>query len=218
MRRVPIALFAAGLAWASAAAAQEAPDPIGDILSAPAAAPAPTPAPAAPPATEAPPAPAPFTLQKPQWPAPRPTPQPPPAGAIHVEDVTRTPDSPLTSTDLNYEARLRASFQAAERMQGPLDGRWVIRSGSERLYDLQLVDKSSGVLEGVWLDPRRSGATSGSGFIDQIARADGRLSLEFQARQGADPVKAQLSPGAGETWTGELTERGERRSVTMSRN
>ena len=102
-------------------------------------------------------------------------------------------------------------------MQGPLDGSWSLKTGGSELYDLQLVDTGSGKLEGAWRDPRRRGATDASGFIDTISRIGGQLTIRFTPRPGAEPIVITLTSASG-GWSGELTERGERRPVTMRRN
>ena len=137
---------------------------------------------------------------------------------VHIDEIGKTPEAPPTATDLNYEARMRSSFNSAQGMQGPLDGAWSLRAGGSDLYDLQLVDSGSGNLEGAWRDPRRRGATDASGFIDIISRIGGQLTIRITPRPGAEPTILLLFADSNGTWSGELTERGERRSVTMRRN
>jgi hypothetical protein len=103
-------------------------------------------------------------------------------------------------------------------MQGPLDGRWVIRAGSVELYELQLVDKSSGSLEGAWRDPRRKGAADASGFLEDVQRYGTQLTVRIQAKPGVDPVRIVLEAGGNGDWAGQLTEAGDRRAVTMKRD
>ncbi|HEX5379352.1 MAG TPA: hypothetical protein VFW47_12295 [Phenylobacterium sp.] len=228
------------LLTAGPAAAQVA-DPIGALLDqaqAPAAEPAPAEesAPAAeppPPSILAPPPPivlppapprAPFPYARPAAPADTWTPNPPRPGAqradgpVQIDETGRTPDAPPSPTDRNYEARMRATFAMSQGLQGPLDGRWVVRDGGSELYDLQLVDKSSGTLEGAWRDPRRKGAANSSGFIDELRRYGGQLTVRFAARPGSDSAVLTLQADADGGWTGELVERGDRRTVTMRRN
>jgi len=95
----------------------------------------------------------------------------------------------------------------------------VVRSsqGAE-LYDLQLVDKNNGVLEGAWRDPRRRGAADASGFVDDIQRAGGQITARFQIRaSGARAVLTLTQQGNGD-WSGDLAEQGDRRDVSMKRN
>ena len=137
---------------------------------------------------------------------------------VHIDEIGKTPEAPPTPTDLSYEARMRSSFNSAQGLQGPLDGAWSLRAGGSELYDLQLVDSGSGSLEGAWRDPRRRGATDASGFIDTLSRYGGQLTIRLTPRPGADAVVITLSADANGTWSGEINERGERRSVTMRRN
>jgi hypothetical protein len=240
------ALLAAGLALAAPACAQEV-DPIGALLDQ-AAQPPVAPAPQAPapqvPASQAPAPQPPPTYPSPSYAAPSPSyaapaaptagPQsyapPPPisyarpprpqlSAPVHIDEVGKTPDGPPTPTDLNYEARIRGSFASAQGMQGALDGHWVVRStqGGE-LYDLQLVDKNNGILEGAWRDPRRRGAADASGFVDDIQRNGGQITARFQIRASGDRATLTLTMEATGDWSGDLTEQGDRRGVTMKRN
>lgn len=146
-------------------------------------------------------------------------PRPQLSAPVHIDEVGKTPDGPPTPTDLNYEARIRGSFASAQGMQGALDGHWVVRSsqGAE-LYDLQLVDKNNGILEGAWRDPRRRGAADASGFVDDIQRYGGQITARFQIRaSGARAVLTLTQQGNGD-WSGDLAEQGDRRDVTMKRN
>lgn len=193
-----------------------------------------TPPPAAytpPPVYNRPPAPLPYVTQPaytpPAYTPPAYTPPvytPPPArrpqltAPVHIDEIGKTPEGPPTATDLNYEARMRSSFNSAQGMQGPLDGAWSLRSGGSELYDLQLVDTGSGSLEGAWRDPRRRGAVDASGFIDSISRIGGQLTIRITPRPGAEPSILMLSADVNGSWSGELNERGEHRSVILRRN
>ena len=141
-----------------------------------------------------------------------------PTAPVHIDETGKTPEGPPTATDLNFEARMRSSFNSAQGMQGPLDGAWSLKAGGTELYDLQLVDTGSGSLEGAWRDPRRRGAVDASGFIDVISRVGGQLTIRITSRPGADPSIILLSADGNGGWSGELTERGEHRSVTLRRN
>ena len=223
MRGLAVSTVLAAALGVAPALAQEPPDPIGALLDQQAAQqPSAEPAPAeATPAT-----PAPYV---PQSPAVRPyTPpaaayRPPPRQGrdgvpVQIEETGRTPDNPPTASDRSYEARMRASFAASQGMQGPLDGGWVIRAGASELYELQLVDKTQGLLEGAWRDPRRKGAADASGFVEDIQRNGTQLTVRIQARPGVDPTRIVLEAGSNGDWTGTLTEAGERRAVVMRRN
>ncbi len=137
---------------------------------------------------------------------------------MQVEETGRSPDGAPTLNDRAYEARMRASFAASQGLQGALDGHWVVRAGSAELYDLQLVDKSSGVLEGAWRDPRRKGAADAAGFVDEMTREGTNLTLRFHPKGGTEMVSIMLSPSGYGAWSGELVEQGQRRQVTMKRD
>lgn len=101
-------------------------------------------------------------------------------------------------------ARIAASFDAAERLQGPLDGSWTLVNGAGRpLYAFQLVDSAGGdePLEGVWRDLRRPPIPGDIEMIDSVTRKSGSLTLRF----GAGPTATvRLRQGAGGVWSGVL--------------
>jgi len=144
--------------------------------------------------------------------------RPPLTGPVYVDDYGRTPERPLNSVELGYESRLRSSFAAAQGMQGPLDGAWVLRDArGQPVYSLLLVDKGTGTLEGAWRDPRRSGARDSSGFLASIQKIGSQLNASFYPRPGAGIVTLTLTPAANGEWSGQLTEGGAPASVTMVR-
>ena len=211
-------------------------DPIGALLdppkpAAPSSAPSDPPPrpldspPLAPPSTDGiPSAPLPYTPTRPVGHSyippgytPPTTPGATASAPLHIEDVGKSPDGPLSATDLNLEARMRASFAAAQGMQGPLDGPWTLRGSSrEQLYAFQLVDKNQGLLEGAWRDPRRPGAPDASGFIDQIQKIGSDLTLRIQIRPSDAPILITLHP-QGSGWTGDLRAGEARQAVTLGR-
>lgn len=136
-----------------------------------------------------------------------------------IDELDRTPEPPLTSSDLNYESRLRASIASAQGLQGPLDGRWVMRTAAgTALYSLQLVDTGMGGLEGAWRDLRRPGALDASGFVDEIRRAGVQLYVRFETGGGHQATSAQLDPRADGSWEGELYDDGQRHRVILKRD
>ncbi|MDO8409421.1 MAG: hypothetical protein Q7S93_05125, partial [Phenylobacterium sp.] len=164
----------------------------------------------------------------PPRPAPAPTPviprTPPsrPSDTIASQpvflDERRAVAGELTAEERSYEARLRASFNSAQGLQGPLDGGWMLSmaSGAD-LYALRFVDRGSGALEGAWRDARRPGALDGFGFLDHIERSGGRVTLRFSPRPGAPPTVITLSSSGQDQWSGEMIESGTPRSVTLRR-
>lgn len=234
-RRLALMAPLAVLLTAAPALAQSS-DPIGDLLggegpqaTAPPAAPEPAPAPApAPPVTTpspTPPAPA------PQAPQPRPAPPPAPAAQAPVPRPDRTIASQpvflderqavagqLNAEERSYEERLRASYNSAQGLQGPLDGGWALTTpAGQDLYALRFVDRGSGPLEGAWRDARRPGALDGFGFLDNIERRSGQVTLRFTPRRGAPPTVITLSAAADGQWSGDMVEDGAPRTVVMRR-
>ena len=216
------ALLAAG-----SALAQEV-DPIGDLLGAGG------PVATAPPTAIEPPEPSPPS-------PPPPPPQPPPASA-QVRPPAAPPPAPvrrpeatiasqpvflderqavagqLSPEERSYEERLRASYNSAQGLQGPLDGGWALQTlGGQDLYALRFVDRGSGPLEGAWRDSRRPGALDGFGFIDEVDRRGGAVTLRFNPRQGAAPTVITLSATPDGQWSGDLMENGVPRNVIMRR-
>lgn len=199
------ALFLAPIA----AQAQTAPgaDAIGDLLDAP-------PPPAA--APETPAAPPPATPATPPD-TPRLTP-PADSKPVYVDEVGRTPDGPPTAADRTYDARLRASFNSAQGLQGPLDGRWTLSAAGADLYTLQLVDKGGSDLEGAWRDVRRPGAVQASGFLADMARIGASLTFSFQPDPAGPALRASLTPTADGRWSGTLMGGASPRTVVMRRD
>lgn len=174
----------------------------------------PEPSPYQPPATVA----APIAPRPPQVYAP-PPPRQELTAPTYVDQTGLSPEAPLTSVDLGYEARLRSSSASAQGLQGPLDGAWTLR-GREgaALYSLQLVDTGLAPLEGAWRDPRRRGSTDSSGFLSAIQRTGGELVVSFYPRPGAGVATLVLNAAADGSWTGRLEEGGERRAVVLRRD
>jgi hypothetical protein len=190
--RTALALLAAVSASGALAQTQQPPpkrsDPIGDILAQPAGK---TPA-----VPEEPDTAAPAAQAKPATPAAQAS-QPPAAATPSVSA---------------YDARVRASFAAAERYQGPLDGGWTLTGddGAD-LYVFKLVDKGRGSVEGAWRDLAKAGPSDGSGFVDEAQRSGGQLTLRFA---GATATLRQAGEGR---WTGQLDKDGAQRAVTLRR-
>jgi hypothetical protein len=147
---------------------------------------------------------------RPYWPrAPQLT------GPTHLEETGKSPDGPPTVRDLAYESRIRSSIAAAQSFQGPLDGGWTLKSGTEALYAMQLVDRGAGALEGAWRDLRRQGAPGSSGFVDQIESQGPDLTLRFTTVSGAPAEIVLHADAAG--WSGDLTEGAEHQVVQLRR-
>ncbi|MFZ5670261.1 MAG: hypothetical protein ACOY4K_12265 [Pseudomonadota bacterium] len=204
---------------AGAARAQEAADPIGDVLAAalppdqstdsaeeeaasPALATAPPTAPdlAPPPRVESPPRRS--ALDRP----------------VMIGETGVSPDGPPTPLDLGYEARIRGSAQAAQGLQGPLDGGWTVRTAAGvPLMTLQLVDRGQGygALEGAWRDLATPVARVG--LIDSLDRQP--VVLTIRITPAGRPTRVlTLTPTSDGGWTGDLLDEAGVRPVTMRRN
>ncbi|MDP3490859.1 MAG: hypothetical protein Q8R71_12040 [Phenylobacterium sp.] len=231
LRRPLMAALAALLA--SSPALAQSSDPIGDLLGGDGplvTAPPPGPAPAAPA-----PAPVPAPVAPVTVPTPRPQASPPPPAAAVTPAPALRPDrtiasqpvflderqavaGQLSAEERGYEDRLRASYNSAQGLQGPLDGGWALMTmAGQDLYALRFVDRGSGPLEGAWRDARRPGSLDGFGFLDNIERRGGQVTLRFTPRRGAPPSVITLSAGAEGQWSGEMIEDGVPRGVMMRR-
>ena len=158
--------------------------------------------------------------------APPPYLPPPPASRlpqldrpVMVDELTRTPEAPPTAVEQAYESRIRGGFNAAQGLQGPLDGGWVLRGPDGRtLYGLQLVDKGTGaiLLEGAWRSMKPGQGQVG--LVDSISRtATGGVDIRFTPRGAREASVLQLEP-SGSGWSGTLWEAGANRAVTLRRN
>lgn len=145
--------------------------------------------------------------------APRPTLDRP----VMIDETGRSPDGPPTEVDIGYESRLRASFQSAQGLQGPLDGGWTVRAhDGTALYGLQLVDRGDyGPLEGAWRLLNGSGKL---GLIDSLDRQPTLLTIRITRSYGKQPAVLTLSQNADGSWVGDLNDESGTRPVTMKRN
>jgi hypothetical protein len=117
------------------------------------------------------------------------------------------------------DARIRASSEAAESYQGPLDGTWTLVDAAGRpIYALQLVDRVGGrdPLEGVFRDLRRPPVPGDIGLIDSAARAGASLDLTLRARPADPPVTIHLQ-NDGDGWSGEMREGAAATAVKLRR-
>jgi hypothetical protein len=114
-----------------------------------------------------------------------------------------------------FDARMAASVQAAERLEGPLDGRWTLYDARRRpLYVLQISDppQHAGPLEAAWRSPRDGTV----GQLDRITHSGERLSLTWTAR-GRTVIVALRRAGAG-PWRGRLDDAGRPLRVVLRRS
>jgi hypothetical protein len=134
------------------------------------------------------------------------------------------PDAP------DQQAAIKAAFQAAEAMQGPLDGVWRLqdqRSG-RTLFIFAMSDAGGAPaplaatpdhpgVEGAWRDPARPGSPDASGFLDSV-RGDGRW-VQIRFVQGPDRRAEVLTLRASgdARWSGDLADAGASSAVVMTR-
>ena len=151
----------------------------------------------------------------------------PPATCAQTTESTPGPTTgsvpgppPSAESDNAIDARIRASAEAAESLQGPLDGGWTLVSAAGTpLYGFELVDKPGGQapLEGVWRDLRKAQGPGDINFIDSFTRGVDTLSISFFAKPGDPAVTVDLKNAAG-GWTGQLREGAVTTDVKLRRN
>jgi hypothetical protein len=116
------------------------------------------------------------------------------------------------ATDL--AVRMRDSAAAAQALQGPLDGTWILLTRERPLYVIQLTDPAggSGPLTGAWRGP---GASASIGLIDAIVRRGDSLTIQFAASGVVVRVLLRRDDG---TWIGTANENGRDRGVVLRRS
>jgi hypothetical protein len=115
---------------------------------------------------------------------------------------------------------MRDSFDAAQALQGPLDGRWTLYdAGGRALYAIQIVDPAGGggPLQAAWRDPRDSRATGALGVVSDIARTGGALRLSFAGHGGVGATLVLRQDRHG-GWSGRMVESGNAMRVTLRRD
>ncbi|MEI7932772.1 MAG: hypothetical protein WCI21_06930, partial [Alphaproteobacteria bacterium] len=121
----------------------------------------------------------------------------------HVNDPVVETD-PLTAADRDYDNKVLGAFQNAQARQGPLDGRWLIKTpDGSVLYALQINDPGDGPgqVEGVWRDPRTNGPDA-TGFIDQVSQQGGEMVLAFSEAGVARQLRLRHSDSG--SWSGQV--------------
>lgn len=129
---------------------------------------------------------------------------------VFIHETNKSPDGPPTAADQAYDSRLRASAAAVRGFQGPMEGAWTLSADGRALYALQLVDRG-GFVDGSWRDLRRPGALEGSGYIDDVQRTAGDMTIRL-----TNGIVAVLRAADGR-WTGKLTEGGRSETATLAR-
>jgi hypothetical protein len=153
----------------------------------------------------------------------------PTAAAADPEvDATPAPKA-WTPSGPDQDVNVTAAYQAAEQLQGPLDGMWkLVDDDGRTLYIFSLSDAGAAPaplagspdnpgVEGAWRDPAHPGDANASGFIDSVSETGDQLRMRFT--QGADRHTETLTLKAAATgrWTGDLAEGDARRPVVMTR-
>jgi hypothetical protein len=131
------------------------------------------------------------------------------------------PESWAQESGNPIDARVGGSFNAAESYQGPLDGSWTLVSASgQALLAFQLVDRPGGQspLEGVWRDLRHPIVPGDIGFIDDLERGAGSLTITLRPTPGAPAVTVSLHADPTGAWTGTLHENGADAAVKLRRS
>ncbi len=115
-----------------------------------------------------------------------------------------------------FEARMKASAAAAQALQGPWDGTWVLSDAhGRRLLVFQITDPADGgPLTGAW---REAGGAGRTGWIDAMERRGDGLDLSVTpAGQGA-PTLIRLERREARSARGWMATAGARRSVRLLR-
>lgn len=119
------------------------------------------------------------------------------------------------SANATFDARMRDSAAAAQALQGPLDGAWVVRGlGGGKLYILEIADppEGAGILQAAWQSPEGV-----MGPVDAIARAGGRLNLSFSLGVGRGHVQLTLRRLSRQEWRGWMWSQGMSHAVRLMR-
>ncbi len=141
--------------------------------------------------------------------------------AMLVAGLLVSTASPDKASDNAFEQRMRDSAAAAQALQGPLDGRWLLTDAKARtLYVLQIADpphdaaaQKTAILTAAWTDPR----TGALGGVDVIGRLGVSLSLAFTPDPAGPPVRLTLRRLKGGAWSGWASSGRLRRSVRLTR-
>jgi len=122
---------------------------------------------------------------------------------------------PDQASENAFDQRMRDSAAAAQALQGPLDGRWLLTDTRGRaLYVLQIADPphAAGPLTAAWTDPR----TGALGGVEAISRAGNWLSLTFAPGPSGPPLRLTLRRLKDGAWSGWATAGPARRKVRLS--
>jgi hypothetical protein len=102
-----------------------------------------------------------------------------------------------------FDARMTQSAQAAQALQGPLDGTWLVRDPRGRvLLVLQISDPANevGPLAAAWRAPTGPGL----GLVREITRSAGRLTIALDDASGLAWTIRLTRSSSGGIWRGRL--------------
>jgi hypothetical protein len=114
------------------------------------------------------------------------------------------------------DARIKASAAAAQSLQGPWDGSWILRDAQGRaLFVFQITDPADGgPLAGAW---READGTGSTGWLDSITRRGDGLDLGFTPAGQSTTTTIRLERRDGRSAAGRMASAGPRRAVTLTR-
>ena len=140
------------------------------------------------------------------------------AALIGLRLAAAAPNPPAAPTDVG--SRIRASAEAAQSLQGPLDGGWTLRDAAGRpIYVFQMSEPPGGAgrLEAAWRNPRIPAA--GAAGVVADARRNGReLRLTFVPKEGGPRTAVTLRRDIHGGWRGRMIEGAAVRAVALTPN
>lgn len=147
------------------------------------------------------------------------------SASLQADDGNRGPPlARLARADLappiveRYDETIRSNAKTADRMQGPLDGAWILTGpNGAHLFRLQLSDPAPAIQppEGAWRDLTARPGPASAGLVAAIARSGAKLTIHFDPSR-EDPVIVSLTLGADRVWRGQLKRAGVSFPVSMS--
>ncbi len=121
---------------------------------------------------------------------------------VTVEAYDRSYEASPTDLEIAYDQGVASAELRTDQTAGPLDGFWRIEDAEGRaLYDLVLMDRGVGPVEGGWRNGRDMGGAVSDGQTLTLEGGGGVIVLER----------------AGPGWRGQLSLDGRTRPVTLSR-
>jgi hypothetical protein len=117
------------------------------------------------------------------------------------------------------DQRISSSYEAAQALQGELDGAWDLTDlEGRRLYSLQIVDPPGPRphLEAAWRSLTAPASIDASGPAGITQPTTSVLRLSFS--QVGGPVRIDLRRGRAGEWSGRLIEQGRVLRVTLRRS